>query len=84
MSTVLVEIENDVLLDNHASIELGLVVSIPVKVHKVFFGKTVEDIERALEAFDSLVEISDDKELDCHDKEAYSEEIISKFKRGVK
>ena len=85
MSTLIIaEIDSGLLIDHNADIELGNVITIPCVVNSAYFSKNVDDIEKALEAFDSLIDISEDKNLDCHDKEAYSEEVINKYREESK
>ena len=85
MSTLIIaEIDSGLLIDHNADIELGNVITIPCVVNSAYFNKNVDDIEKALEAFDSLIDISEDKNLDCHDKEAYSEEVINKYREESK
>lgn len=81
---IVAEIDSGLLVDHNADIELGNVITISCKVNSAYFNKNVGDIEKALEAFDSLINISEDKDLDCHDKEAYSEEVINKYRKESK
>ena len=82
--TCLVEIASDVIFYNNANIELGLVASMPVKVHQVYHDKQVKDIADALECLNNIKDIMDEEDLDVHDKNAYVEETLSKLIRGVK
>ena len=85
MSTLIIaEIDSGLLVDHNADIELSNVITIPCKVNSAYFNKNVYDIEKALEAFDSLIDIIEDKDLDCHDKKAYSEEVINKYREREK
>lgn len=83
MSAVIVEIDSDILFDNNKDIELGNVITVPVTIKSKIYKKP-ENLLVALDTLESIQDISSDDDLDCHDKEAYIQEVLDEYENKMK
>lgn len=83
MSTVIVEIDSDILFDNNKDIELGNVITVPVIIKSKVYKKP-ENLLIALDTLEGIQNISSDGDLDSHDKEAYIQEVLVEYENKTK
>lgn len=83
MSAVIVEIDSDILFDNNKDIELGNVITVPVTIKSNVYKKP-ENLLVALDTLESIQDIASDADLDCHDKEAYIQDVLDEYENKIK